>query len=620
MKRAMKLFSVTMCAVLAISAAGCKQQENNTPGAYVMAENGQTEYSVVIPEGASQTVEFAAQELQYFFRESTGANLAVKTDAAVGAAADGKYISLGKTSLLESAEIAADESQLGVDGYVIRQKGDDLYLCGGGDDGTVYSVYGLLKELFGLEIYTADCYTMERTGDCRFDAIDVTDIPDIPFRVIGRSNTWYSTQENMFRMRVTNAEKRMSNLGHAFYYFIPAETYFDDHAEWFSVKTKPTGNSDWQLCLSNAEMRTEFVKNVKAYIEEHPDIDIISLGQNDGYGYCECEDCKAKEEQYGAVSGIYVEFCNAVAREVTEWMRGIDAARANRLQFYMFAYTFTEKAPVVNGEPTILCDDNVGILVAPIGAHVSHAYSDMSTNAASASIFKNWRIVSDNFYIWSYSTHFANYYMPHNSFGSIQKNIQDYVDMGVRFVFDQATCGNSVSNFDALKTYLFSKLMWDSTLNFDTLVRNFMNAYYGEIAGAYVYRFFDVMRSYLTSLEYSESQYAECASQRLTNVSSQYFPQNYVYYLDDIFYEAFEALEETKAQDEEAYTVYKDRLDFEYLDVLYLQLELYRDSMSNSEKKDLIERFQDIAIKNRMNNFNESGTITLSSLINTWKQ
>lgn len=620
MKNAIKVISVAMCLFFAVTAFACKKPEEGEKGAYLMVKDGQTEYTVVVPETASETVSFAAQELQYFFKEVTDIEISVKKDSDISSADAGKYISLGKTKLLADAEISVDETTLGMDGYLVKQKSDDIYLCGGADDGTVYAVYGLLKELFNLEIYTADCYTFDQKSEVRFDAFDFTDVPDIPFRVLGRSNTWYSTKENMFRMRVTNAEKRMSNLGHALYYFIPAAVYFDDHPEWFSVKNKPSGHNDWQLCMTNEEMKAEFIENVKTFVEENPSIDIVSLGQNDGYGYCTCDNCAAKEEEYGAVSGAYVAFCNDVAAAVTEWMRGIDAARASRLQFYMFAYTFTEKAPVKDGKPTIRCADNVGVLVAPIGAHVSHAYSDMATNASSAGIFKNWKTVSDNFYIWSYSTHFANYYMPHNSFGSIQKNIQDYVDIGAQFVFDQATCGNSVSNFDALKTYLFSKLLWDSELHFDTLVQNFMNAYYGEAAGPHIYRFFDVMRSYLTSLEYSSSQYAECASQRPTNVSSQYFPQNYLYYLDDIFYDAFEALDNAKSADEEAYALYKGRVDFEYLDVLYLQLELYRGAMSNSEKKELIERFQDIAIENRMNNFNESGTITLSSLINTWKQ
>ena len=619
MKRFVKIVSAALAAALAVSVAACDQGSapENKKKPYTLAENGQTQYSVVIPAGASEIVQFAAEELQFFFKEGTGIELAVKTDSGI-TAADGKYISLGRTSLAESAKIAASENELGIDGYVIRQEGDDLYLCGGGDDGTVYAVYGLLAELMDLEIYAPDCWTMEKKDAVAFGETNITEIPDIPFRVIGRSKTWYGDNAGMFRMRVTNAEKRMSRLGHAFYAIIPT-SYYADHKDWFTVEN-PSGQSDWQLCLSQEDMKAEFIKNVETYVADNPDIDIIALGQNDGGGYCDCDACKAKREQYGAVSGIYVEFCNDVAEAVTEWLRKTDAARADRLQFYMFAYNFTETAPVVNGVPTIRCADNMGILIAPIGAHVSHAYTDMATNAQSAAIFRDWQLVSDNFYIWSYSTHFANYYMPHNSFGSIQKNIQSYVDMGAKFVFDQATCGNSVSNFDMLKTYLFSKLMWDSTLDFDTLVRNFINAYYGETAGEYVYRFFDVMRSYLTVLESEYSQYAYCAGQLSTNVSSQYFPQNFVYYLDDIFYEAFEALEESKAEDEAAYTVYKDRLDFEYLDVLYLELQLYRDTMSNSERKNLIEQFQDIAIKNRMNNFNENGSMTLSSLVGTWEQ
>lgn len=589
----------------------------DSPTAYLV-QNGNTEYKIVTPQTPSEQLTFAAQEMRNFIEEITGAQAEVIDDSGVSDYR-GKYISIGKTAIYNDSGYRASLNDLGQDGYIIKTYGDAIVICGGGDTGSAYGVYGLLKEYFDFEIFTTDCWTYDKKDTVKVEPLDVRDVPDIPARVIGSYQTWYSGTQNLTRMRVVNAETRMIWLGHSFFHILPIEQYYSQHRNWFSG-TKTSGETDWQLCLTNNEMRQEFVKNLKQHILAHPEQDYICVGQNDGGGNCTCANCRIKNNEYGAVSGLYLEFTNYVAQAITEWMETIDPERADRLQFYMFAYTFSWDPPYVDGAPTIRGNKNVGVYLAPIGEHVSHAYTNPVTNSASAKAFSQWGETVDNFYVWAYSTHFANYLMPHNSFGSIKENITSYVDLGAKFVFEQATCANKVSNFEALKVYLRSQLMWDSTQDFNTLVNKFFNAYYGSDAAPYMYKYWDLMRTHLTSLEKSDAQYAYCASQLSTNVSAMYIPKGLLDEIKSYFDDAFAVLGEKKASDPASRTYY-DRVEFEYLEILYLYLELHESRLSTTNYTKMIEQFEEIAYKNGVNRLREHGTShTVTTLVAKWSQ
>ena len=87
---------------------------------------------------------------------------------------------------------------------------------------------------------------------------------------------------------------------HNFNYWIPGEKYAKTHPEFFaeiggkrispSIGKKELLLSE-QLCTTNPELRREIVRNMLAYCEKHPEVKVISLIPNDGFGWCECENC-----------------------------------------------------------------------------------------------------------------------------------------------------------------------------------------------------------------------------------------------------------------------------------------------------------------------------------------
>ena len=70
-----------------------------------LVKNGKTEYALVIPETTTYEEGVAVSEFTHLFKKATKIDLTVYTDDQVTDASKGKYISLGRTTLLEDSDI-----------------------------------------------------------------------------------------------------------------------------------------------------------------------------------------------------------------------------------------------------------------------------------------------------------------------------------------------------------------------------------------------------------------------------------------------------------------------------------------------------------------------------------
>ncbi|MBP6964126.1 MAG: hypothetical protein KBC96_06960 [Armatimonadetes bacterium] len=111
---------------------------------------------IIVPESAPQVVAYAARELQYYVRKSTGVEMPIMTEGSVPKATK-ERIYLGATEAARKAGI--ETSALTRDAYRIRKSGDTAYLVGGdrgGDPlslgtpaGTLFAVYDVLDNDLG---------------------------------------------------------------------------------------------------------------------------------------------------------------------------------------------------------------------------------------------------------------------------------------------------------------------------------------------------------------------------------------------------------------------------------------------------------------------------------------
>ena len=86
---------------------------------------------------------------------------------------------------------------------------------------------------------------------------------------------------------------------HNFDYWIPGKVYGKTDPEFFAEingkRINPSGGDGLllseQLCTTNKALRREIVARMADYCARHPEVKTISLIPNDGFGWCECENC-----------------------------------------------------------------------------------------------------------------------------------------------------------------------------------------------------------------------------------------------------------------------------------------------------------------------------------------
>lgn len=620
MKKLKNILCLLLSLVTLLGLAACHDTPEATPSGeqikttntYVV-KNGVSPYKILIPEEVSVQLQFAASDFQFFFKEATGVTLEIVTEADD---LKGKYFSIGETAIQKASGMKLDYDELGRDGYKVLTYGDAVVMAGTTDEASTYAVYGYLGKQFGLEIYGVETWEIGQTDKAKLVDLDWTDVPDIPMRNAGSSYVWYKSMANMSRMRCRNITDGWGLATHTYFLILPPSKYVAEHPDWYDDAQNPQ-----EICMTSAGAKAQFIENMKQIILDSPNCIYYEIGHEDGTPTCNCENCQALCQQYGgSYSAISVLFTNDVVNALNEWAAATIPERT--LEFVFMAYTTTEVPPVqydsttetyypYNHDQKLMFADNLGVIYCPIGSHVSVPYLENPTCSA---YFKGWTALTDNLYVWAYSCPFSNQLVPFDWFGAAAQNYRDYVDMGAQFVFDQGFMDGYVPNFHELRLYLSSKLMWDCTLDTDTLVQNFMRNYYG-CGWESIYEFYQLWRLRLVELQ-DQGMYSYVASQMVQDwCQASLYPKSLLDQYEKLFDAALEANEAIKESDPELYETVRDNIRADRCMIRYLEMEIYSNYYDYDTFKEMIDEFSDIsAIKN----FLSFGEGTVEGLLAEW--
>ncbi|MBQ2631035.1 MAG: hypothetical protein IJG13_15275, partial [Kiritimatiellae bacterium] len=232
-------------------------------GKLVVAERGKAaEYSIVVPEKASPSQTYAAEELRDFMEKATGVRLPIVTDAQPMPA---KAIVLGgrhtSSDRLRGSLRSGDTSPAAVsaredtrppdsDGFCLKVDGSRLYIVGSAARGALYGAYEFLERFVGCRWYAS-----WRTVVPRLDRVEIPcDLDETQTPAFAmREPFWYDViqhPEFAARLRVNSRSWRRlgdkfggdpyrfgGGLGscHTFDRLLPPEKYFDEHPEYFSM-------------------------------------------------------------------------------------------------------------------------------------------------------------------------------------------------------------------------------------------------------------------------------------------------------------------------------------------------------------------------------------------------
>lgn len=441
-----------------------------------LVENGASPYTIVLPADPIPAEQTAANELQSYLQRVTGATLPIVGEAS--APAENRIV-LGTGALFKAAFPEIDPASLKHDGIVLKTRDNDVYLAGDRPRGTLYAVYAFLEDVAGCRWWSATEEQVPQAATLSVPALDVVYVPKLRYREAfyrGAFDSAFSakTRCNGNHNAVTpehGGHYTIIGWCHTFNRILPPEKYFDDHPEWFSEINGQRVREHSQLCLTNEEMRKEFVRVALEWIRQQPDAGIISISQNDWHGYCQCAACSAVDAEEGSHSGTLIRFVNSVAEEIEK--------EYPDFLIETLAYQYTRQAPKL-ARPR----KNVLVRLCSIECSFSQPLATGPQNIDFAEDMKDWSAIAPNLFVWDYVTNFRNYILPHPNMRVLAANIRFFVDNNVVGLFEQGDSQCSCSDFPELRTWLLAKLMWDSSRDPEALIDEFLQGYYGPAAPA----------------------------------------------------------------------------------------------------------------------------------------
>ena len=444
-------------------------------------ENGKSTWSIYLPADAHPAEKTAAKELQSYLQKASGVKLEITS-----AVNEEKQILIGHSAAAEKLLPELKSTKWKADEILIAPAGNNLILTGEQPRGPIYAVYEYL-ERNGFRFWTSTEEKIPAIKALDLPAESYRYAPQIPIRYLSMQECSYVPSfRTKMRMHVPShaVEEEWGGsillIGpwHTFdSKFLPASKYLKSNPEFFSLRggKRVGGQMEGQLCLSNQEMRKEFLKNVIAELKKHKDPKFISITQNDNDNNCQCENCLAMDKKFGGVSGTMLDFANYIAKNLEKDYPEVIVTT--------FAYRYTQRPPTgIKGHK------NVSILYCTLNRDQTRPLADPSRkhNADIADDLNKWSKIVKQIDIWDYAATFASYFCPMPNLRVLPEDIKFLRDRNVHMLMIQANVLNpwNPEDFHALRTYLWGKALWNPDLDVNQTIREFVEGYYGKAAPA----------------------------------------------------------------------------------------------------------------------------------------
>ncbi len=507
----------------------------------VVAQNGQSEYSIVLPSDANESEHYAALELQNFLVQSTNTSVRITTDEEVTWSEGAKFISLGKNKLLEASGIEFEYSTLNLDGFFLKTVGSSLFIDADVDRGLLYGVYDYLEKFVGVRFIADDETYVPELDRLAMYKMDVVEIPDFAMRsyLYGDIYSVYADADYYVRSRTNDSFTSMDekhggrssiwgrNSQHNFHFYCDPEgmegqygaaegqTLYEKYGDkWFykhpqygwtvNLTNGITADGKLDTSMENSVVKT-IIEEMKKDIVANPDIVYFNLDQEDGpffYPYTDPADLEI-EKKYGR-SGILIRFMNVVLEELQKWSD--ETQNGREINIVTFAYSYTVTAPVKKQgkktkpiDDTVIADDNLYIRLC-IYENPVYTYEDPKQDQTTIKNMTDWKLCASNFFLWGYDMDFANYLWYYPNRGRYSDNLRYVKDMGYTYAMFQGTQNSKTAWYGGMNSYVVSKLMWDIDRNPEELYEEYIHHYYGSVAEPYLNQFFNTFDQHYASL------------------------------------------------------------------------------------------------------------------------
>ena len=488
--------------------------------AAVASAAGIGEYSIVRPEVVSKTDAFVLEDVRGLL--SRGLDGRKPPVCAPDAAPAAKRIFFGIPS--PGFDVASLKNQE----HVVEVRDGDVYLFGGGTNGTRYAAYCFLQDMLGYRFFDA-------RGGMRVPDLASVKLADgvrrrkFPFedrfmscwtRYTGAESAMFLFRHGMNGATQGSYEKLMEReckgsalecddgavsdfcapwpASHGLPVFLPRnfsvttlafvkEIVGDNlekrHPEYFSLNggSRVFGH---QRCLSNPEVRELLKKVLFAMMSRLKAPSYIDLSAGDTPGrFCGCDGCIALEEKYGATAGplldVILEYCPEAARLYPE----------HGIKMLVYRKEQTQRPPKWPGR----LPDNFVVQFAPIDDDFSKDWTHPN-NADTLDDLRKWCSICRRTLMWYYPNPYSGVTPPLGNVERLANDLRIMKDAGVTGLTVEHDVGVSeMTGFTELQSYVLASLWADLGRDLRTLVRGFLDFEYGAAAAG--------VASYLSRLE-----------------------------------------------------------------------------------------------------------------------
>lgn len=473
-------------------------------------------FTIVLPEHASLPEQTAASELADYLSKATKAEHPVISEKEANK--NGQKIYIGGTEFAKANGV--DREAFSAEEWIVRSIGGDLVIAGGKPRGTLYGAYHFLEDVVGVRWWNPWEEMVPEVQKLKTDGLDLKGKPTFRSRGIAYTYGNWANDEGRFAARNRlNYDPGLKidpkyggayNFGppyfvHTFNHYFPPKEYFSKHPEWFGVRNGER-ISNGQLCLTNPQLREEFLKKLLTNIRKTRDNAVpplvFSVSQNDGGSNvgCECEECQRIVKAEGAESGAVIDFVNFLGAGIKEEFPDV--------YIETLAYLYTQKPP-----RNIRPHDNVVITLCDTESDLSKPIS-AKENSAFRELVGSWAKVTKRLRIWEYATTFTPPLgFPTPTVHTYEGDYRWFAQNNVEEVFIELEWGD----LRDLKVWLLMKIMENPFQETPALIRTFTDGFYGE-AGPMIRDYLSLLEQTITDHPSRVGWYAQPARRRFINL------------------------------------------------------------------------------------------------------
>ena len=430
-----------------------------SPATLTIAQNGRSDYVVVTRNNATDAEAEAARMLAETLTSITGADVrALKSD----------------TPPPKAFVIALDPNGLAPGEIAIRTAGSRMVLLGSRTRDLMNVVYVFLEKL-GCRWWAPWARSIPSAPNLSVAPLQLQAKPGFAIRHVGFRLAYDERWAARNRLNRDDAMYAGSSV-HTFHDLVPGGD-FKAHPEWFSMVDGQRLARGGQLCLANAELRGVVAARVRELLRARPEANIVSISQNDGGRFCQCDRCAVLYRRYGSISGANLEFVNAVARDLQ--------STAPEVIVETLAYRETLRPPA-----GIAAADNVAVRVACIECD---RRIPLSSNDEYMKNLRQWRAITRHLYIWDYVADWTEYLRPLPNWFVLAANVATFRAAGVENLYEGGVVDTDGTELAELRAWVLAQLLWDPTLDGDAVVAEFLKGYYGASAAAPIAEYLQVL-------------------------------------------------------------------------------------------------------------------------------